>query len=69
MQIGHLKRLSISALIALTAASLSSTNFADGNRVPKICSHPTHPKANNSGVAAARRDKNRRKATRRKARK
>ena len=69
MQIGHLKRLSLSALLAVTAASLSSTNFANGNRVPKTCSHPTHPKANNSGVAAARRDKNRRKATRRKARK
>ena len=68
MQIGHLKRLSISALIALTAASLSSTNFADGNRVPKTCSHSIAPKAN-SGVAAARRDKNRRKAVRRKARK
>ena len=68
MQIGHLKRLSISALIALTAASLSSTNFADGNRVPKTCSHPIVPKAH-SGVAAARRDKNRRKAARRKARK
>ena len=69
MQIGHLKRLSLSALLAVTAASLSSANLADGNRVPKTCSHPIHPKAKNSGVAAARRDKNRRKATRRKARK
>ena len=68
MQIGHLKRLSLSALLAFTAASLSSTNLADGNRVPKTCSHPISPKVN-SGVAAARRDKNRRKATRRKARK
>ena len=68
MQIGHLKRLSLSALLAVTAASLSSTNFANGNRVPKTCSHPITPKAN-SGVAAARRDKNRRKAARRKARK
>lgn len=68
MQIGHLKRLSLSALLAVTAASLSSANLADGNRVPKTCSHSIAPKAN-SGVAAARRDKNRRKAVRRKARK
>ena len=66
MQIGHLKRLTLSALLTVTAASLSSTNFANGNRVPKTCSHPIAPKAN-SGVAAARRDKNRRKAARRKA--
>ena len=68
MKIGHLKRLTLSALLAATATSLSSTNFANGNRVPKTCSHPIAPKAN-SGVAAARRDKNRRKAVRRKARK
>ena len=68
MKIGHLKRLSLTALLAVTAASLSSTNFADGNRVPKTCSPPIVPKAH-SGVAAARRDKNRRKAARRKARK
>ena len=68
MQIGHLKRLSLSALLAVTAASLSSTNFANGNRVPKTCSHPIAHKSN-SGVAAARRDKNRRKAARKKVRK
>ena len=68
MQIGHLKRLTLSALLAVTAASLSSTNFANGNRVPKTCSHPIAHKSN-SGVAAARRDKNRRKAARKKVRK
>ena len=68
MQIGHLKRLTLSALLAVTAASLSSTNFANGNRVPKTCSPPIATQAN-SGVAAARRDKNRRKAARKKVRK